>query len=189
MKLYRIEWDFDDYYGSFEEAINDYKNYSTAPTIPHRLMKNENAVIPRICLSDSILGCINAIGPGVFLNTIELDVVVVKIYYLAILVHEFDVDINDKNLLTPSELVQKKLVPDALQNNEYWYLDNLKQIDIKPYFIGLESMTFEKPLEYYDKYKIPIIATDVKLIDPKSPNVQEYIWTVAEDYKCNWKIK
>lgn len=80
------------------------------PRVPESCAKGqgEDDTIPRICFSSSIEKCIQAIET--FPQLGEL-----------ITVYTFEVDEQDSKLVTPASLFAANLVPDALENQEYWY--------------------------------------------------------------------
>lgn len=80
------------------------------PRVPESCAKEqgEDAAIPRICFSSSIEKCIQAIET--FPQLGEL-----------ITIYAFEVDEQDQNLVTPESLFAASKVPDALENQEYWY--------------------------------------------------------------------
>ena len=81
------------------------------PRIPNNTLDDENKDIPRICLSTSIEGCF-----------ISLQYITDKPFIL----YELDIDENDKALLNSKYLYDNNLVMDALETNEYWYLNPIK---------------------------------------------------------------
>lgn len=110
-----------------------------SPRVPNIRCAHEDNIIPRICLSSSISGCISAVpwgGLGFESTFIETS----KGYRsYPIKVYEFDTeDIHEGNLITPKELYEKDWVRDALINDEYWIINqNLKPR--KTYFIGVAN--------------------------------------------------
>ena len=119
------------------------------PRIPEFRLKNENSEIPRICLSDSIEGCLSA-APWGGDNIGEVG----KLE--ALRVYEFNVD-NYDNILFPEELVKSKYVPDANITGEHWVLNQnlypdstyyISLIDFEKrvisHFIKLEEVFYEK---------------------------------------------
>lgn len=101
------------YHASFTEGPG---MHHFVPRIPDGINTDyEDASIPRICFSDSILKCISAIGSG------SRDLRQgghVTVYRMPFPTSDF---------VTPEELYGKHLVYDALENHEYWYL---KPIDL-----------------------------------------------------------
>lgn len=94
--------------------VNSTKRKKFVPRIPISAGKGENKTIPRICLSDSIDKCIQAI-PGLSELT---DGNIHKIRVYKYRVNRGNCD----RIISPRTLYNRKLVPDALENNEYWCL-------------------------------------------------------------------
>lgn len=99
MKLYNVSFDLNN------------TNELLVPTIPHTAGPEEDKTSRRVCLADSVAHCMLAIsteyrniavGSKFILKTVEIE--------------------PDKFLITPKQLIKYKKVPDALENNEYWYL-------------------------------------------------------------------
>lgn len=80
------------------------------PRVPESCAKGqgEDDTIPRICFSSSIEKCIQAIET--FPQLGEL-----------VTIYTFEVDEQDPHLESPASLVKASKVPDALENQEYWY--------------------------------------------------------------------
>lgn len=105
MKLYNVTFDLDD------------TRKILVPTIPKSAASNENKTIPRVCLTDSIEHCIQAIAP--YNRDIRVGA--------KIIVREIDIDHLDQDkLITPYDLYKQEWVPDALENEEYWYLGTIE---------------------------------------------------------------
>ena len=83
------------------------------PKIPQNTATGENESIPRVCLSDSIEGCINAIEDN-FGNYEDED-------RATIIVWESEFSLFDDKLLCWQYLYENDLVPDAALTHEYWY--------------------------------------------------------------------
>lgn len=81
------------------------------PVVPETVGDGENNTIPRVCFTDSIEHCMQALASSH--KTFEKDV--------CFLVREAEISKNDKDLVFPETLRDKGLVPDAMENNEYWY--------------------------------------------------------------------
>lgn len=116
MKLYHVSL-------TRTEAVKTF-----VPRVPETLSEElgEDRNIPRICLSSSIEGCLQAIEASCRIG-------------MPMMVYTVDVDAADPALIIP-EIVRKK-VPDALENQEYWYTEPLqmcgqvyivKKCDIEP---------------------------------------------------------
>lgn len=113
------------------------------PRIPDYRARNEDNIIPRICLSSSLSGCVSAVvwGGANFDNMIIDLGLETKSY--PIKVYEFNSsDIEDGNLVHPEELYEKDLVRDAIVNQEYWVVNQ----DLKPkkvYYISIKDFIEE----------------------------------------------
>lgn len=99
------------------------------PRVPSFRAKGENDVIPRICLSSSLSGCISAVvWGGINFENMIIDLGEEPKHY-PIKVYEFDSKyISKENIITPEELYEKDLVRDATINEEYWVINQ----DLKP---------------------------------------------------------
>lgn len=90
------------------------------PRVPESRMITENDSIKRICFSDDITTCLNAMS--------NIQQVLWKSYTndsnIKLFVYAIDENKLNNNLLNPSEVY--KYVPDALENNEYWVLEEVK---------------------------------------------------------------
>lgn len=101
MRLYNVNFDTND------------KTVVLRPRIPKSAGEGENKTIARICLTDSIEHCMQAIA-------VENREICVGAEFV---VHTVNMsDLQKSSLIVPERLVQSSLVPDALENNEYWYL-------------------------------------------------------------------
>lgn len=98
MKLYNITFDLKDDRQLLE------------PCIPKSAADDEDKTIPRVCFTDSVEHCFQAI-PGDSRNACK---------YAEFLIRS--IEINVEECVSPQELFDKKLVPDALENQEYWVL-------------------------------------------------------------------
>lgn len=112
MRLYNVTYDISD------------KNTVLFPRIPYHIGFDEDKETPRVCLADSIQHCIQAMASSIR----NLD------DGTHIVIREVDVELNDENLICPDELKYTKKVPDAMENQEYWYLKpikcNIKEVQI-----------------------------------------------------------
>ena len=134
MKLYNITFNLKDTRKILESAIPD-----SAGTV-------ENKTIKRVCLTDSIEHCMQAIAVG---NR-----------YIAngakFIVREVNIPKNANALIHPNQLYKNNLVPDALENNEFWYLHSIK---CKTYLCEIIHFDFEHDLAFSC-----IQANDARLI-------------------------
>lgn len=102
------------------------------PKIPITAGYDEDETIPRVCLADSIEHCIQAIasqhrrlrvGTEIVIRSINTD------------------QLNPILITTPNELFIQQLVPDAIENQEYWYEDEI-----------MCNLAIEK-IKYFDFYQ------------------------------------
>lgn len=101
MKLYNV-------------TFKDCGDTTLLPYIPYSAGDDEDKETARICLSSSIRGCIQAIGPADrFIATGS-----------KFTVRESEIT-DSENLINPMQLFLSHKVPDALENMEYWYLKPL----------------------------------------------------------------
>ncbi len=85
------------------------------PRIPESAGDGEDKNIARICLAPSVEKCIQAIEAGsqVLKTGTEFTV------------YEAEISLASKKPIRPDELNLKGLVPDSMENEEYWYLSSL----------------------------------------------------------------
>lgn len=108
------------YHLSFSEV----KNNLFIPRIPDIRLSGENDDILRICFSETIEGCISAMPNGVGAIKGLLDLRETEIAFNGAYLYEIDLrDIKQENILTPDELQNKRLVPDAIHTGEYWIIN------------------------------------------------------------------
>ena len=100
-------------------------NSVLVPAIPESAGTDENKTIPRVCLTDSIGHCMQAIASG----NREM------CKGTKFIVREVDIPLTKKSLYNPKFLKTTGYVPDALENNEFWSLEPLK---FKMYICELE---------------------------------------------------
>lgn len=97
------------------------KNVMFFPDIPYAIMKGENQDIERICMSESIEGCLTSIGWN-RLDCLFQDLMDEDTEALRVVILKFDTDKLDKKYLrSPEELDEKGYVPDAYITREWWY--------------------------------------------------------------------
>lgn len=145
-KLYNITFDLSD------------NRQRLTPGIPKSTGDTENATIPRICFTDSIENSIQAIA-SCNRKIANDTVIIVRCVSTACL--------KPEHIVTPQELMDKKLVPDALENQEYWYKD------------AINCDIIHKTIKNYDcEYDIAwscINLNDVKNI------IEQYTTTICID--------
>lgn len=107
------------------------------PRIPSSKADWEDEINQRVCLSNSIEGCLSAVPWGA-LNLSEMFVGCLDSSYL-LRVYEFDVDsINEEDLIGSDILYEEDLVSDAGSTGECWFIGN-KLIPCKTYLIELSD--------------------------------------------------
>ena len=82
------------------------------PAIPESIGDGENKTVERVCMSSTVAGCMQAIAPC------NREIAVGKQFIL----RTYITNNSDGKVIEPSTLFNKKLVPDALENNEHWVL-------------------------------------------------------------------
>lgn len=121
----------------FWERVEEFK-----PRIPKGRLDcvGEDATIPRICLSDSLEGCLTGVPWGGY-NLIN-DPPYKAVGFMAIArLYEFDKSkIIEENLLSPKQI--KKFVPDSEISREYW-VTNQEIIPEKSCVIVLKDFCIE----------------------------------------------
>lgn len=170
MKFYHVSID----------VFEDIKLFT--PRIPSSTMPREDVNINRICVSTSIEDCLNGIQyfsilrESLFLSSednysfIDNTNRVVKVY-------EFEYSKN--NIKTPEDI--NHLVPDSIQTNEYWILENLEPID--SYIINITDIKTEFDCKSnYEPYKITNIKYDIVSISDISSTA---ILTIANKEMLN----
>lgn len=85
------------------------------PCIPESAAKDENKTIPRVCMTDSVEHCMQAIAVG------NRDVQSGSKFIL----RKINIK-SDDGLINPRFLKETSYVYDAMENNEYWYLHPVK---------------------------------------------------------------
>lgn len=137
LKLYHVSFNVD-------ERIKVF-----TPRIPDTVGAGEDKTIKRVCLADSVEHCLQAISPA------QRDIAVNSMFYL----YEFLIPRN--KLICSEELYAKNLVPDATENNEFWYTKDLYPVDCKlcriknfsyEFCIQFEPLDFKEVRRLVEKY-------------------------------------
>lgn len=125
------------------EAIKEF-----VPCIPKSILYGEDEETKRICLSNSLDGCLtSAPWGGVQFEDLSINTI--------FRVYEFDTnDIQEGNLIYPEELYRKDLVVDAEITGEHWVV-NQSLKPTKVYYIKIDSYHEEGEclLSYEDSLK------------------------------------
>ena len=93
--------------------LEDTRDY-LAPSIPESACDDEDKTITRVCLSDSVIGCMQAIAVA------NRNVAKGQRFIL----RAVEVDVDLLCVVTPERV--KSFVPDSLENQEYWSLVPVK---------------------------------------------------------------
>lgn len=123
--------------------------------IPAYRLFDEDAETPRICCSNTIENCINA-KPE---RTDFLDLCIERNLPCVLFIYTFEVDPLDPNIVSSKELEQRGLVPDALQNQEFWMCNRIYPYEESIFKItkavslgkGVDKVTL-KPIESIEDY-------------------------------------
>lgn len=104
MKLYHVTFD-----------LNEPDKKLFYPRVPKTAGTGEDKSLKRICLAPTIEECMQALPSDKRkLRNGE-----------KFRIYEVEIDDNDPNLVYPEEIFNKGYVPDALENHEFWYKENL----------------------------------------------------------------
>lgn len=124
------------YHASFD--LNE-KEKLFIPRIPKSKAKNENDSIKRICFSESIEGCLTAIGNlADQLETTNWNILIFKV----------DTNELDKEYLRDPQFIYNALVEDALITREWWYLNPINLIGEQYKILDMESDAYFIVHEY-----------------------------------------
>lgn len=187
MKLYNVSFNLD----NIDNVIE--------PRIPESAAEDENKTFARVCLTDSVEHCMQAIASD------NRDIRV----GVQIIVRSVDTkDLCKKTLVKPETLFRHRLVPDALENNEYWYLGSIK-FETALYTIMDFEAEYELAWSLIDinycrevvhrylpniqvnRYKIPKHLYDVAMEEcnrTKNWDAEDKIWDALAEVKCAQKI-
>lgn len=133
------------------------KNIVFFPDIPYSIMKGENQDIERICMSESIEGCLTSIGWN-RLDCLFQDLMDEETEALRVVILKFDTDKLDKRYLrNPEELDEKGYVPDAYITREWWYEIPVTpdEVEIRYLFnYSIDNNEYVMPKELREKEKL-----------------------------------
>ncbi len=203
IKLYHVTVDY--------ENEPDYKIFQ--PRIPQSAPKMEGIVngkpYPRVCFSDNIEGCINAIKDGIYYIR---DDTTIKVY-------KIEVPIDEK-LKFPNDLRENYNVKDADFTHEYWYMDNLflkgtlyEVIDWREDFyytvdnsdkdmfissilennnVDNKHINILKEYDFFDVFNFYLTdyfaGRDYHIdLEDRFPNIREYLEMYREEYDLGFK--
>lgn len=134
-------------YREGEGAIQDF-----IPRIPRNRMNGENDSMPRICVSDNLMGCFTAMSnPSYEMYSYQRESyhcpyqqmshmdILMETNQAGQMYRVYHFDMDEPEVVTPAELHEKGWVPDALETNEHWITANRKPDRIS--YIFLLSVT------------------------------------------------
>lgn len=159
------------YHVSFDTENTDCYFY---PRVPFAISVQEDQITPRICLSDSIEHCLQAVAeeyrrdltPGCRLAVYSID----------------SDDIDPSFLIFPEELFEKRLVPDAMENQEYWALEGLY---MQRELVRVKDFSYEYTLAF-SCMKSADVRTIIMGILPEltlpDTDSAEWLYQAATDY-------
>jgi hypothetical protein len=168
MTLYHVSFDIDNTETLFK------------PRIPAALSDDEDHKTPRICLTDSIEHCLQAMASEYRHNLS---------FGSAITVYSIDTDsLAPDKLIYPEALVKSGLVPDAIENSEYWYLENIS-FTRKIMRVDSFEYNYEIALSCINISDIrDIIRTEIPELNlPTDASTQE-LYNIAMDYAHEHKM-
>lgn len=114
------------------EPVDSFK-----PRVPKSRVNGEDSAEGRICLSDSIKNCINAMPFGAFpIQTMALFGCSAVIY-----VYRFEIPCGYEGLKSSSEI--QLMVPDAKANHEYWLSGSMNGIRIRQFVFEIPHPSYE----------------------------------------------
>jgi len=105
------------------------------PSIPESAANDEDKSTKRVCLCDTVEHCMQAIAVGN--RCIKAGA--------QFILRVADIPKTNKRLIKPLALKQCNKVPDALENNEYWYLDKLT---FKVYKCVINSFDYNRDIAW-----------------------------------------
>lgn len=133
------------------------------PRVPNSALDYEDKKTKRICLSDRLEGCFDAINLSAAWDPNDN----------IIFVHEFYIDDKDPKLIHPEELYENNLVPDAIYSGEHWYLENLKPNKI--YKIKMNKIKSKRKT---------VLLPNKRFRDYVNNNKKEIVEKLKKDFSC-----
>ncbi len=151
MKLYRV---------SFDTSAS--LNRTFVPMIPESAGLEEDKTIKRVCLSSSIEGCLQAIPRGGKDISVGVELII----------YEAEISTLDENLIFPEEV--RDYVPDALENEEYWYMKELHMTGKK---VKLTNFDYSFELGFTSVDEDDFIC---RMLDTVSEEAYKYLEEISE---------
>ena len=148
-------------------------NAKFIPRIPIQTLCNEDTETSRICVADSIEGCLSAMPSGG--KSLEDSSFYRRYYYR---VYEIDTEkygIPDEDIYYPEYLYENGLVDDSISTGEHWILNELEVDPADSYLIKLIS---------WDEECIDVVP--FKILDEALKHYEgDYTNVYAEAYGCD----
>lgn len=135
------------------------------PQIPDNTINGEDQSYARVCLSDSIEGCINAAEDKLPFYEDEDSA--------PIIVWEKEFSLSDKNLVKWQYLYENGLVPDAALTHEYWYLDKVRMMGSFCEIENIHDAIAARKEVYIIKPKYRDLVLEVLSINGVNPETAE----------------
>lgn len=169
MKLYHLSTD-----------LNEPRVKTFVPRIPD-VNNGEDRTIPRVCLSDNLIGCIQAI---VGYSSLVSDRGIFRLYEIE------TSKLQETRIVHPETVFSKYGVVDALENREYWYLDSItmkskdyKIVDYKWDYLTRWSVVKPEQVisiakEVIEKHNIDI---PLEIVDNNSEKTFDNIMELLQD--------
>ena len=134
------------------------------PCVPYTAAEGEDKVTERVCLSDSVDGCLSAIG-SCNRDLYEGCTIIVRSVPIS--------SLDPNKIVTPEVLFESGKVPDALENQEYWYLGEVNVLSEKyciesfehEYSIAFTCLKREDVVRLIEKYNSPYLMRDDESIE------------------------
>ena len=106
------------------------------PKIPMHRLNSEDITTPRICLSSSIISCLNAkAGKNEYIRLSLHD-------NIPCLIYVYTFECTPRDLLYPSDVI-KRGVPDAELNQEFWLLHSPNQVQEKVFKVLSAKLVYD----------------------------------------------
>ena len=157
----------------------DIKDIMQWPDIPFCTMADEEKQTERICMSESIEGCLTSIGWNRLERAFQ-EYFEDNGEYLKVTILIFDTEnLDNKYLISPEELDEKGYVPDAYITKEWWYLLPAKPdfLEIKHlYDYNCDNFDFVIPKELRNKKLTHEEYEDLIEDNAKFHVIQDLVW-------------
>lgn len=163
------------FYHVSEDIYNDILEFK--PRVPKSILKGENDNISRVCVAKEIKNCINSVDYYDSINFLYSSVEDNEVLCGNRLLKVYEFEIDDEDDLLKDFFEISKYVPDAIVNEEYWYMGNLKPLD--SYIINIIDCANDNDIIKYNKVRYEIV--DIKdipteaIVNIQSDDVEELL--------------